>query len=153
MARAQSQFLKIYDATGIIHTLWQNYYNAAVTWDSQQWQPMAFIAEGLTEGVNGQESDISITIPAGTAAMRTVEKSILQGRLADLTVYQFDTILGNATPQAGQQLVAQYTGQVVGGSGGLTSITMLVGAALTPIGAQVPPRKLTTAIMGQGCRL
>ncbi len=153
MARAQSQFLKIYDVAGVVYTRWQNYYNAAVTWDSQQWQPMAFTAEGLTEGVNGQESDISITIPAGTSAMRTVEQSILQGRLAELTVYQFDTILGNATPQSGQQLVAQYTGQVVGGSGGLTSITMQVGAALTPIGAQMPPRKFTTAIMGQGCRL
>jgi phage-related protein len=153
MARAQSQFLKVFDGTGVVYTRWQNYYADTVTWDGQQWQPMPFIAEGLTEGVNGQESDISITIPAGTAAMRTAEQSILQGRLTELTVYQFDTILGNATPQSGQQLVTQYTGQVVGGSGGLTSITMQVGAALTPIGAQMPPRKFTTAIMGQGCRL
>jgi len=111
------------------------------------------MAEGLTEGVNGQESDIDVTIPEGTSAMRIVEQSILQGLLEELTVYQFDTILGNATPQAGQQLVTQYTGQIVSGSGELTSITMRIGAALTPIGAQVPPRKFTTAIMGQGCRL
>jgi phage-related protein len=153
MARAQSQFLRIFDAVNLVHVRWQNYYNQVVTWDSQQWQPMPFMAEGLTEGVNGQESDIDVTIPAGTSAMRIVEQSILQGRLAELTVYQFDTILGNATPQTGQQLVTQYTGQIVSGGGELTSITMRIGAALTPIGAQVPPRKFTTAIMGQGCRL
>jgi hypothetical protein len=153
MARAQSQFLRIFDAVNLVHVRWQNYYNQVVAWDNQQWQPMPFMAEGLTEGVNGQESDIDVTIPAGTSAMRIVEQSIFQGRLAELTVYQFDTILGNATPQTGQQLVTQYTGQIVSGSGGLTSITMRIGAALTPIGAQVPPRKFTTAIMGQGCRL
>lgn len=152
MARAQSAFLKIYELSGVVVARWQNYYNATVTWDSQSWQHMSFIVEGLSEGINGEESDIGVTTPAGTAPMRIIEQSIIAGRLIELEVYQFNTFLGNDVPQASQQLVSQYTGQVVGGSGGLTSITMKIGSSMAPLGAQVPPRKFTTAIMGQGCR-
>jgi hypothetical protein len=70
----------------------------------------------------------------------------------DLSIYQFDSTINNNTPQAGQELVAAYTGQVVGGNGGLTSLTIQLGSALSPVGAQVPPRRLTLAIMGQGIR-
>jgi hypothetical protein len=78
--------------------------------------------------------------------------AISDGRLVDLSIYQFDSTAGNNTPQAGQELVAAYTGQVVGGNGGLTSLTIQLGSALSPVGAQVPPRRLTLAIMGQGIR-
>jgi hypothetical protein len=78
--------------------------------------------------------------------------AIRDGRLVDLNIYQFDSSADNNTPQAGQELVAAYTGQVVGGNGGLTSLTIQLGSALSPVGAQVPPRKLTVAIMGQGVR-
>lgn len=153
MALAQSQFLKIYDVAGIVHQRWQNYYIDAVTWDSQSWQPVAFIAEGLSSGINGEESDISITAVGITSVARAIERAILYGQLVELNVYQFDTILGNSTPQTAQQLVGTYAGQVTGGSASVINITMRVGAALAPVGAQVPPRKFTTAIMGQGCRL
>lgn len=153
MALAQSQFLKISDAAGLVYYRWQNYYATAVDWSSQSWLPVSFIAEGLTSGINGQESDINITAVAITGIAQALERAILKGHLAELTVYQFDTILGNSTPQASQQLVGSYLGQVIGGSASLTSITMQVGASLAPIGAQMPPRRFTTAIMGQGCRL
>jgi hypothetical protein len=78
--------------------------------------------------------------------------AISDGRLVDLSIYQFDSTINNNTPQAGQELVAAYTGQVVGGNGGLTSLTIQLGSALSPVGAQVPPRRLTLAIMGQGIR-
>lgn len=153
MARAQSQYLKIYDAAGIVYTRWQNYYNTAVTWDNQLWQNVPFGAEGITESVGDEQFDIEIAAPAITAVVQAFERAIINASFAELTVYQFDTLLGNSTPQATQQLVAQYTGQVIGGGGGLTDTTLQLGPAAFIAGLQIPSRKLTTAIMGQGCVL
>lgn len=153
MARAQSQFLKIYDSSGVVYSRWQNYYSSTVTWQGQSWQNVPFSAEGVTEGVNSEEADIEISAPALTAAVQAFERAILDGRLAELSVYQFDMRLNNESPQATQQLVAQYTGQVVGGGGSLTNITLQLGPAAFIADIEIPSRKLTTAIMGQGCIL
>jgi len=154
MARAQSQYLRIYDVGGNTHQRWQSYYSGkTVSWSSASWQYVPFIADGFTAGISGDESDISVTAPATTLVMQAFEAAIRQGRLVDLSIYQFDSTLGNSDPQAGQELVAAFTGQVVGGSGGLTSMAIQLGSALSPIGAQIPPRKFTTRIMGKGAKL
>ncbi len=154
MARAQSQYLRIYDTAGTTYQRWQSYYgNTTVSFSSASWQYVPFIADGFTAGISGDEANISVTAPATSVVMAAFETAIANGRLVDLSIYQFDTLLGNDTPQAGQELVAAFTGQVVGGSGGLTSITLQLGSALSPVGAQIPPRTFTTAIMGKGCRL
>jgi hypothetical protein len=154
MARAQSQYLRIYDTAGVVYSRWQSYYSGTtVVWDSYGWQYVPFIADGLTTGISGDETDFTITAPATTVVMATFERAIANGHLAEILIYQFDTIYGNTTPQDDQELVASFTGQVVGGQGGLTSLTMNLGSALSPVGAQIPPRKFTTAIMGRGARL
>lgn len=153
MALAQAQYLRIHDAAGATYHRWQNYYLNAVTWDGQLWQHIPFTAEGLTDGINGEESDISIQAPAGAAVVRAFEQAISAGYMVELLLYQFDTIYGNDMPQSSQVLVGTCVGQVVSGSAALESMTINVGAALSPIGAQIPPRKFTTGIMGQGCRL
>jgi hypothetical protein len=154
MARAQAQYLRIYDTTGVTHQRWQSYYvNATVSWDSADWQYVPFAADGFTAGISGDETDINVTAPATTTLIAAFETAINNGRLVDLSIYQFDTLLGNATPQAAQQLVAAFTGQVIGGAGGLTNIAIQLGSALSPIGAQIPPRKLITQLIGKGCKL
>jgi hypothetical protein len=154
MARAQAQYLRIYDSSGITYQRWQSYYgNTTVSWSSASWQYQPFIADGFTAGISGDEANINVTAPATSVVMAAFLPAIANGRLVDLSIYQFDTLLGNDAPQAGQELVAAYTGQVVGGGGGLTSITLQLGSALSPVGAQIPPRTFTTAIMGKGCRL
>lgn len=153
MARAQSQYLRLYDSSGTYHR-WQSYYAGnSVTWQNQEWQYLPFIADGITAGISGDDSDIAITTPATTVVMQALEDAIRLGWLAELTIYQFDTLLGNDTPQSLQEMVATFTGQVVGGSGRLTSMTIQLGSALSPVGAQIPPRKFTTAIMGKGAIL
>lgn len=154
MARAQSQYLRIYDTAGVTYQRWQSYYaNTTVSWSSASWGYVPFIADGFTAGIGGDETSVTITAPATSVVIAAFEAAISSGRLADLTIYQFDSTLGNNTPQVGQTLVGSFTGQVVGGSSGLTTITLQLGSALSPIGAQIPPRKFTTAIMGTGCRL
>jgi hypothetical protein len=153
MARAQSQFLTIYGESGVVYHRWQNYYSSSVEWENVIWQGVSFAANGMTDGGNGDEADIGITAPAGTLVMRAFEDAILAGHMAELRVYQFDTLADNTGPVGGQDLIGYYTGQVVGGSATLTEAKIQLGMSLSPIGEQVPPRKFTTAIMGQGCRL
>ena len=151
MARAQSQYLRLYDAQNT-YQRWQSYYvNITVTWDSAAWVYQAFSADGIAAGSTGDESGMTITLPATGLVMDAVDDAIANGWLADLSIYQFDSLLGNESPQAGQELIASFTGEIVGARATLTSITLELGSAVSPVGAQIPPRKLTTRIMGKGC--
>lgn len=154
MARAQSQYLKITNAGGTVLQRWQSYYaNATVSVSGQSWAYVPFIAEGFTEGISGDESNITVSAPAITLVVEALNAAIINGHIVELSIYQFDPELGNVTPQAGQTLIASYVGQVTGGGGGLTSLTVQLGSAVSPVGAQIPPRKFTTAIMGKGAKL
>jgi hypothetical protein len=152
MARAQAQYLRIYSAAGVTINRWQSYYSKAVLLNGDLWLSVAFTAQGFTEGASGVESDISITAPATGIVVAAFEAALQNAYLVDLTTYQFDALNGNDVPQTGQELIASYTGQVVGGSGSLTSLEMTLGAPVAAVGAQVPPRTLTSAIMGTGFR-
>ena len=155
MGRAQSQFIRIYDASsGSTYQRWQSYYgDATVSWDGAQWAYVPFTAEGFTEGISGDEANITISAPAIPLVVGAFNTAIRRGDLVDITMYEFDAELGNNAPQAQQQLIARYLGQVAGGGGDLTEITIQLGSAISPVGAQIPPRTFSTAIMGMGCRL
>ena len=154
MARAQAQFLKIYGLGDVVQERWQSFYvGQDVTWDSQTWEYIPFAADGFTEGLSGDESDFSISAPAENRVITAFLRAIKLGVLAELSIYQFDSLISTAQPQVGQELIGRYTGQIVGANGGLTAITLQLGNALSPVGAQIPPRKFTTAIMGKGAIL
>lgn len=151
--RAQSQYLRIYDTGGTTYNRWQSYYaNTSVTWAGAKWLYVPFIADGITAGISGDESNVTVTSAATSMVLEAFEAAMREGRLVDLSIYAFDSLVSNDVPQAEQDLVAAYTGQVVGGRSTLTSLTLQLGSALSPVGAQVPPRKFTTAIMGRGIR-
>lgn len=154
MARAQSQYLTITNAGGTVVQRWQSYYgNTTVTFNGQAWAYVPFSAEGFTEGISGDESNISISAPAITLVVEAFNAAILNGHIVELSIYQFDPELGNATPQAGQVLMGTFVGQASGGGGSLTELTLQLGSAISPVGAQIPPRKFTTSIMGKGAKL
>lgn len=153
MARSQAQYVRIYAAGGATFQRWQARYPDAVTFDGQVWTPVQFTVSGMSEGTSGQASDMTISVPATAIVVAAVEAAITNAYLVDVNLYQFDTLDEAGAPPAGQQLVAAYTGQVVGGGGTLTRLDLKIGAPLSPIGSQVPPRSLTTAIMGTGVRL
>jgi hypothetical protein len=153
MARGQSQYLRIFSGS-TTYQRWQSYYvNSSVTWESAAWSYQPFDADGITAGEVQSESSISVTLPATTNVMEVVLQALNEARLAELRIYEFDTILGNSTPQTGQTLIASYLGEVVGVSGGFTSIQMQLGSSISPVGAQVPPRKFTTKLIGAPCQL
>jgi hypothetical protein len=153
MARGQSQYLRIFSGA-TTYQRWQSYYvNTSVSYGGAVWAYQPFDADGITAGEVQSESSISVTLPATTNVMEVVLQALNEARLAELQVYEFDTILGNSTPQAGQTLIASYLGEVVGVSGGFTSIQMQLGSSLSPVGAQVPPRTFSTRLIGAPCKL
>jgi hypothetical protein len=153
MARAQAQYLRIFSGS-ITYQRWQSYYvNTSVTYDSNVWAYQPFDADGITAGEVQSESSISVTLPATTNVMEVVLQALDEARLAELRLYEFDTLIDNTTPQAGQSLIASYLGEVVGVSGSFTSIQMQLGSSLSPVGAQVPPRTFSTRLIGAPCKL
>jgi hypothetical protein len=153
MARGQSQYLRIFSGS-TTYQRWQSYYvNTSVSYGGAVWAYQPFDADGITAGEVQSESSISVTLPATTNVMEVVLQALNEARLAELQVYEFDSILGNSTPQTGQALIASYLGEVVGVSGGFTSIQMQLGSSLSPVGAQVPPRTFSSRLIGAPCKL
>jgi hypothetical protein len=153
MARGQSQFLRLYSGSTTFNR-WQNYYtNASVVLSGGTWAWLPFDADGYTEGQTGDEGGVAITLPATAAVVQEVELALRNAWLAELNVYEFDTLDGNDAPQAGQTLIASYLGEVVGAGGTFATITLELGSSLAPIGAQVPPRTFTTRLVGVPCKL
>jgi hypothetical protein len=153
MARGQSQFLRIFD-TGGTYQRWQNYYvNSTVTFDSATWAFLGFDVDGFTAGQTGDEGGISVTLPATAFIIATVEDALRNARLVELTMYEFDTLLGNDAPQAAQVEIASYVGEVVGAGGPFELISLELGSSLSPVGAQMPPRKYTSRLIGVPVKL
>ena len=153
MARAQAQYLRIFSGS-TTYQRWQSYYvNTSVSYGSAVWAYQSFDADGIAAGEVQSESSISVRVPATTNVIEVALQALDEARLAELQIYEFDTLLGNSTPQAGQTLIASYLGEVVGVRGSFTSIEMELGSSLAPIGAQVPPRKFTSKLTGSPCKL
>lgn len=150
---AQSRYLRLYDAS-TTHHRWQNYHvNTTVTWEAEEWDWMPFEAGGITAGLTGDEGGVTILIPALPAAVTAQKAAIANGHLAELRIYQFDPTEDDTTPQLDQLLIATFYGKVVNGSASLTELKLELGSNLPPVGASIPPRTMTTRLIGRGARL
>jgi hypothetical protein len=144
--RAQSQYLRIYDAT-TTYARWQNYYvNQTITWQSESWTFFPFMADGSLSGPD--ESKLSIRIPATNIAAIQFNLAISNNYLCEFRMYEFDSRLLQTGPQASQSLIASYVGEIVDISGSFMEWTIFAGSSLVPAGAQLPPRKYTNKIVG-----
>lgn len=153
MARGQSQYLRIFSGS-TTYQRWQAYYvNTSVTWESASWSYQPFDTDGITAGEVQSESSISIRLPATTAVTEVVLQALDEARLAELRLYEFDTRFGNDVPQINQTLIATYLGEVVGVTGSFTELEIELGSSLAPVGAQIPPRKFSTQLIGAPCKL
>jgi phage-related protein len=154
MSRAQSQYLRIYDSSTTTLHRWQSYYAyRPVTWEGQQWDYMPFTADGFTSGVTGDEANVTVSAPATQVVSQAFQKAIYEGLFIEMRIYDFNANLYNLEPTEEQNLVGAFNGQVIGGFASVTMLTLQLGSALSPVGSQFPPRKLTTEIMGVGCKL
>jgi hypothetical protein len=150
--RAFAQYLRIYGSTDT-YIRWQNYYGSAVTWESATWEFLPFSAEGIEAGDLQNEGSLVVVMPATTAVYETALTALRQGLTVDIRTYEFDPRSNNTTPQATQLQIASYTAQVVNARRSLSQIELVLGGTLAPVGAQVPPRKFTSRLVGAPCRL
>lgn len=146
-----AQYLRIFDDAGTRYR-WQNrYHGQAVTWEGASWIHVPFSAGGMVAGVSGDETGITIEAPATSLVVTAFEDALRLGHLLELRQYRLDPFAVTQPPSS-QVLMASFLGQVVGGSATLIQVRFQLGSALAPIGRQVPPRSLTTRIMGVGVR-
>lgn len=151
--RGQSQYLRIFDGANT-YLRWQGYYvGQTVTWDSQSWAYYPFIANGLIGGSAGSDSGVSVSVPATAAAVAAFEAALDQNRLVEIKVYEFSTLLTQSQPQASQLLIGSFVGEVTGISGSFSLLEIQLGSSLAPVGAQAPPRKYTSLLVGAPLRL
>lgn len=151
--RAQSQYLRIFNESSTFYR-WQNYYvGQTITLDSASWSYHPFDCNGLTSGTTGSESSMSVTVPATNLAVTAFEEALNNNYLCEIKMYQFYSALNQLAPQASQILIGTFVGEVTGISGSFIELQINLGSSLSPVGAQVPPRKYTGSLVGAPIRL
>jgi phage-related protein len=145
---AQSQYLRIYNGE-TDSQLWQSYYvNETVNWAGKDWDFQPFNVDGIVAGDVSSEGSLTVTIPATSITLPALRTALRFGYLVEVSQYEFDPQLGNNEPQSIQLLIAQYTGEVVSMKGRFTWVEIELGSTLAPIGIQVPPRTMTSQLIG-----
>lgn len=153
MGRAQAQYLRIYSGS-TTYVRWQSYYvNQAVTLGGYSYEYLPFNAGGIVESGASGGKFVSIKVPATNSVVEAFNLALSYGRLCELKVYEFDSRFDQTAPQSGQSLIASYTAEVVNVSGTFTRLNIELGSSLSPVGAQAPPRKFTSYLIGAPLRI
>lgn len=153
MATGQAAFVSLGDGFGTIYARWQSYWvDAVVSWSSQQWSYQQLDWAGITSG-QAVGDQAALTLPAVPSVLAMTERALAGPWVATLSVIQFDESAASSGPPATTVLAASCVGEVIGASASLTQITWKLGSALSPVGAQFPPRTAITALIGVPCRL
>jgi hypothetical protein len=151
--RGQAQYLRIYEGS-TTYQRWQGYYvNTTVTWDGASWVYRPFAVNGLIGGTPGTDVGITVEAPATESILQAFKDALNFNRLIEIKLYEFDTRLTNAAPQAGQLLIGTYVGEAVSMGGSFSLIELRLGSTLAPVGAQIPPRKYTNRLIGAPIRM
>jgi hypothetical protein len=151
--KGQAQYLRIFDESSTFLRLQSYYVNQTITWESNSWAFFPFNADGLLSASGSAGNDITITVPATTAAVTAFSEALDNNRLCEIRMYEFDTRLTQAAPQASQDLIGFFVGEVIKIGGSFTELQVQLGSSLSPVGAQVPPRTYTTFLVGAPLRL
>jgi hypothetical protein len=150
---AQAQYLRIFDSTGD-YNRWQSYYiNQTIEWQEQEWDFQSFDAEGIFAGDIAAEGGLTVEVPITSITLPALRNAMRFGYLMEITQYEFDPTLGNDEPQVDQRQTAQYVGEVIGMKGRFTKLDVELGSVLAPIGIQLPPRTMTSRLIGVPCQL
>jgi len=153
MATGQAAFVSVGDGFGSIYARWQSYWvDAVVSWSSQQWSYQQLDWSGVTSG-QAVGDQAALTLPAVPSVLALTEQALAGPWVATLSVIQFDESAADSAPPATTVVAASCVGEVIGASATLTQITWKLGSALSPVGAQFPPRTALTALIGVPCRL
>jgi hypothetical protein len=153
MATGQAAFASIGDGFGTVFARWQSYWIDAITsWDGQSWTYQQLDWAGVTSG-QAMGEQATLTLPAVPSVLQMTERALAGPWVVALRVLQFDEEVGTTAPPATYTLAASCVGEVISASASLTTMTWKLGSALSPVGAQFPPRTAITPLIGVPCRL
>ena len=149
----KAQFLRVHKDDITYHRWQSRWVDRNVLWSDATWAFQPFDADGIVAGDVESESSLVVGMPVTSITLPAMRDAMRLGQLVEITQYAFDPQMGNDGPQAEQLLVAIYTGEVVGIRGTFTRIEVELGSALAPVGIQVPPRTMTSQLIGVPCQL
>lgn len=150
--RGQALYLRLFSGA-TDYQRWQAYYvNQTVSLDSKTWSYHPFTADAFTGGSTPGER-FTLQVPATNEAVETFTYALSLNWVCEVKLYEFNTLVSQTGPSASQVLIASVFGEVVEVRGGFTSLSVTLGSALAPVGAQAPPRTYTTALVGIPLRL
>jgi hypothetical protein len=146
---AFAQYLRIFQG-GTTFARWQNYYvNETVQLDNASFQFAIFEADGIESGDLQSESTLRVVFASDAGLFPLLLRSLRNAYSVEIQTYAFDP----RQQGVGQILVGTYAGQIINAQRNTNQIVIELGATLSPVGSQVPPRKFTTRLVGAPCRL
>lgn len=148
-------FLRIWEPiSGSTAFAVQNYYHSTISSGGVDYQFLDFDVDSLASTGNADANDVTVTMPALTTAVETASRGTGQF-MATLTAYWFEADTAPETPPGGQTTLVQFVGLL--SSWALpnfdSDLTLTIGSPLSPIVAQFPARRYSSAIIGTPCRL
>lgn len=148
-------FLRLWDPVGGSTAFAvQNYYHSTISSGGNDYQFLDFDVDSVAAVGSADANDLMVTLPAITSAVETASRGTGQ-LMASFTAYWFEADVAPETPPAGQSTLVQFVGLLSRWSlpGFDAELTITIGSPLSPISAQFPARRYSSAIVGTPCRL
>lgn len=140
MAVGMAVYVRFYSGA-TTHANWQNFYVGQTSHGA------AFQSFDAGSGVvtrTADQTSSSLMVPATPAMVQFAEAAINGQYLVELNIYTVDP----AAVDGSRTLVSAFLGEVVGASTDASAITLELGLALDALTAQIPGRRMTTALIG-----
>jgi hypothetical protein len=136
-------------------TIRQSDFNTVVAKYQSYWPGMTvaghvfkpFTAGAITSNSSGGQQSFSLEFGLQAATEQIIEVSAANGYIYDCELKEF-TPTATGVPPATLTTFARFLGELLSASKTDQSITVEVGTSLDPVKAQAPPRKFTTALVG-----
>jgi hypothetical protein len=136
MAQGIASYVRFHSG-GTVHAFWQNFY---VGQTSHGAAFKSFDAGTAVVTRTADEASSSLRFAAEPSMIAFVEAALQGQYLVDLELYTVDG--------GGRTLVSAFLGEVVGANTDAVAITIELGLALDALTAQIPGRRMTTALIG-----
>ena len=142
--QSTAAFMVIRQKNGTVVRQWQNRWSQAV--DGHQFMP--FRIDEVHSAISSSSDTVSIQFPETKAVVDLVEAAVAEAYIVQLTIKKYTS----PSATTGGTVVAMTTGEVVQASMNTQLVQVVLGSSLDPVGAQVPPRRYTTTILGAPAR-
>jgi hypothetical protein len=140
MAQGIASYVRFYSG-GTTYANWQNFY-VGETSHGATFQDFNAGSGVVTR--TADEAASSMSLPALPNLVQFTEAAIQGQYLVELNLYTVDPASANGS----RVLVSAFLGEVVGASVDPVAITLELGLALDALTAQIPGRRMTTALIG-----